>query len=445
MQDLQQWLREQEANRVKVGVTDVDGLLRTKYLSKEKVLQSLGEGFGFCNVLFGWDSQDVVYDNGRDDGSFADLPARLLPGSRRNIPWEGDLPFLLADFAGSDAPMAAACPRALLLRTVEKAREMGFEARFGPEYEWFTYSETPGSLAAKNFANLEPLSPGMFGYSGLRTSQNAPFYRDLFEQLGRFGIPLEGLHTETGPGVMEAAIAYGPAVEAADRAVLFKQGVKEIAYRHGLVASFMAKPSAALPGCGGHLHQSLWQNGNNVFHDPAGRYGMSDLFAHYVAGQLALLPALLPMFAPNVNSYKRFVAGSWAATRANWGVDNRTVALRVIPGSPKGTRLETRVAGADANPYLAIAAALAAGLYGIEKALPLTLPPVEGSAYHQAIGESLPTDLGAAAGAMRRNTTAGEILGPDFTDHFLRTREWEWRQFSGAVTDWERRRYFETA
>lgn len=442
MQSTIDWLRQQDATRVKIGVTDIDGVLRAKYLSTEKVLASLEKGFGFCNVIFGWDSHDVLYPQ-QPDGGFADLTARIVPGSRRNIPWENNLPFLLADFRDADHPLAAACPRSLLIRVVEKAKSMGFTARFGPEFEWFTYRETPDSLAAKDYQNPTPLTPGMFGYSGLRTSQHADFHQDLFDQLAAIKVDIEGLHTETGPGVMEAAITHQEALEAADLAVLFKQGVKSISYRHGFLASFMAKPSAQLPGCGGHLHQSLWRDGKNVFHAAGGKNQLSETMRQYVAGQQTLLPHLMPLFAPNVNSYKRYVTGSWAATRANAGIDNRTVALRIIPGGEKSTRLETRVAGADINPYLAIAGALAAGLYGIEHQLKLPTELVEGSAYEQSVGQPLPNNLGAAAGAMKSWEGAGDLLGQEFTDHFIRTREWEWEQFLNAVTDWERRRYFE--
>ncbi len=445
MENTLAWLREQSATRVKVAVTDLDGILRAKYLSTQKVTAALEEGFGFCNVVFGWDCQDAVYTKHVADPAFADAHARLIPESRRTLPWENGTPLLLADFRDDGGPAGVACPRSLLLRVVEKARQMGFTARFGPEYEWFAYRESPASLAAKDYRSPTPLSPGMFGYSGLRTGQRAGLMEELFDQLSAFGVELEGLHTETGPGVLEAAITYCDAVEAADRAVLFKQGVKEISYRHGLVASFMAKPSAQLPGCGGHLHQSLWRDEGNAFHDPAGRHGMSATFEHYLAGQLQLLPALMPLFAPNVNSYKRYVPGSWAATRANWGVDNRTVALRVIPGSPTSTRLETRVPGADANPYLAVAAALAAGLYGIERQLPLEDAPVAGSAYAQQIGLPLPNNLGAATGAMNASEEVAALLGRPFTEHFVRTRAWEWEQSLAAVTDWELRRYLELA
>ncbi|MBB4080352.1 glutamine synthetase [Lewinella aquimaris] len=444
MQATSEWLRNHPSSRVKVAVTDIDGILRAKYISRDKLLNALDHGFGFCNVVFGWDSQDVVYANHVADAGFADAAAHIVESSRRAIPWESDLPFFLADFRHDGGPAGTACPRSLLQRVIERAASLGFTARFGPEYEWFMYRETPVTADRKSHQHLRPLSPGMFGYSGLRTAQHTGLMSDLFDRLAEFGIDLEGLHTETGPGVLEAAIVHQEAMEAADRAVLFKQGVKEIAYRHGLIASFMAKPSAALPGCGGHLHQSLWRDGENVFNDSTGRHGMSKVMEQYTAGQLEFLPSLMPFFAPNINSYKRYVPGSWAATRANWGVDNRTTALRVIPGGPTSTRLETRVPGADANPYLAIAAALAAGLYGIEHELPLDLPAVEGSAYEQSVGTPLPNHLGGAAGAMKGGKAA-DLFGEDFTTHFVRTREWEWQQYLGAVTDWETRRYFELA
>ena len=429
--------------RVKIGVTDLDGVLRAKYVSGEKLASANRQGFGFCNVIFGWDIADAVYPDPLPDPGFADARAQPDMATMRQLPWEEDIPFVLADFREDAGFAGAVCPRTLLARVVKRGEAMGFTARFGPEYEWFTYRETPESLAKKDFRRLRPLTPGMFGYSGLRTSQNGDFLRDLFEQLAAFGVQLEGLHTETGPGVLEAAVSHRETLEAADRAVLLKMGVKELSYRHGLVSSFMAKPSADLPGCGGHLHQSLWRGETNVFYDSDAAGGISQTLRHYIAGQLLLLPQIMPLFAPTVNSYKRYTEGSWAATRANWGTENRTVALRHVPGGEANSRLETRVPGADANPYLAIAAALAAGLYGIEHGLEPDTPAVTGSSYEQRIGRELPRNLGDAVEAMRASDLARDLFGAEFCDHFLRTRELEWRGFLRAVTDWETGRYFE--
>ena len=285
----------------------------------------------------------------------------------------------------------------------------------------------------------------MFGYSILRSSLNNPFFTALFEWLKKFNVPLEGLHTETGPGVLEAAIQYSTVLEAADRAVLFKTAVKEIGYRHGILATFMAKVSESLPGCGGHVHQSIWDSSgkNNLFSDESDPLRISSTMRHYIAGQLHCLPFLLPLYAPTVNSYKRLVEGAWAPTTLTWGVDNRTVALRVICNGSKSTRLETRVIGSDVNPYLAMAAALASGLYGIRNRLELSQPPTKGNGYQDQSNGRLPTTLIEATEKMKSSPIARELLGEKFVDHFVRTREWEWRQHLKVVTDWELRRYFE--
>jgi glutamine synthetase len=263
--------------------------------------------------------------------------------------------------------------------------------------------------------------------------------------MAAFNVPIEGLHTETGPGVFEVAILYCDPLEAADRAALFKTGAKEIGHRFGIMPTFMAKWNADLPGCSGHIHQSLWdgEGKSNLFHDAGRPTRMSPLFESYVAGQLHTMLDLLPMFAPTVNSYKRLTEGAWAPTKANWGLDNRTTALRVIPGSAKSTRLETRVNGSDTNPYLALAAALAGGLYGIEHKLALPRGPVQGSGYADTTAPTLPRNLDEATSRMAQSELARELLGAEFVDHFVASRRWEWRQWSRAVTSWELARYFE--
>jgi glutamine synthetase len=324
-----------------------------------------------------------------------------------------------------------------------RAEKAGFVAQTGMEFEWFNFRETSQSLADKKFAQINPLTPGMFGYSVVRMSQSQPYFAAIMDELRAFGIPLEGLHTETGPGVFEAAILYSGALESADRAVLFKTSVKEIGARFGIMPSFMAKWNMALPGCSGHLHQSLWNGEKNVFYDEKDQFRMSRVFKHYVAGILEALPEILPFFAPTVNSYKRLVDGYWAPTKATWGIDNRTVAARVIPGSSKSTRLELRVPGSDVNPYLAVAASIAAGLYGVEKGLELKDKPITGSAYTESAAPRLPRNLHEATLRLQDSKLARELLGDGFVDHFVQTRLWEWRQFQDSVTNWELQRYFE--
>ncbi len=434
-----------EHRRVKVAVTDLDGVLRGKYLHLDKLRSALDGGFGFCSVVFGWDAADACYDNATYTGwhtGYPDAVAQLDLRTYREIPWEDNTPFLLGDFADAAGEPLPICPRRTLRRVIGRAADLGYDARFGLEFEWFNFAETPATLAEKRYVAPTPLTPGMFGYSVLRASLHQTYFRDIMELLADFRVPVEGLHTETGPGVYEAAILYSDALEAADRGVLFKTAVKELAYRHGIVASFMAKWNAQLPGCSGHMHQSLWHDGANVFDDATAADRMSPTFRHYLAGQLALLPELLVLMAPTVNSYKRLVEGMWAPTTATWGVDNRTVALRVIPGGPKSTRLETRVSGSDMNAYLGIAAALGAGLWGIEHKLPLDTAAVVGNGY-AAKAPRLPRDLDEATDRFEGSAAARALFGDAFVDHFAQSRRWEWRQFHAAVTDWELRRYLE--
>jgi len=441
------YVKNHPSGKVKIAFTDIDGILRGKYISAEKYLSTIDDQTSFCDVIFGWDANDAAYDNGQFTGwhtGYPDAPAKLVMTTFRKIPWEDDVPFFLGELLDEHGKPSYVCPRQLVKKVLGDATKAGYTPFFSQEFEWFNFAETPQSANEKNFKNLTPLTPGMFGYSILRSTLQNPFFKDLFDLLKKFNVPLEGLHTETGPGVLEAAIVYSDILEAADRAVLFKTGVKEIAYRHRIMATFMAKISENLPGCGGHVHQSLWDRTGkkNLFYNEKAKHHMSDLMKSYVAGQLYCLPHILPMFAPTINSYKRLVEGAWAPTTLTWGVDNRTVALRVLSGGSKSCRLETRVIGSDANPYLAMAAALASGLYGIKKKLKLR-PPTVGNGYRDFSNGTLPGNLYDATQQMKQSVVAKEILGEKFVDHFTQTRTWEWKQHLKAVTDWEFKRYFE--
>ena len=439
-------IKKSDTVRVKVAVADIDGVLRGKYIHKDKFISAIDGGFGFCNVVLGWDSNDVTYDNAKFTGwhtGFPDAMVQLDLNTHRNIPWDDNVPFFLGDFIDGKGNPLGECPRQTLKRVLKKAEKMGMLPLCGMEYEWFNFRETPQSFAAKNYTHPEPISPGMFGYSLIRMGQNQPFFKALMEEMPKFGIPIEGLHTETGPGVFEAAILYSEALEAADRAILFKLAAKEIGMRFGIMPSFMAKWSRQYPGCSGHIHQSLSDGKKNLFHDAKDKHGMSAIFKSYLAGQLKALPELMPMYAPTVNSYKRLVDGFWAPVKPTWGVDNRTASFRAIPGSPKATRLETRCPGADVNPYLAMAACLAAGLHGVEKNLKLSDAPIEGENRGAENIERLPRTLERSTTVFKQSKLAREFFGDAFVDHFAATREWEWRQFQDAVTDWEFKRYFE--
>jgi len=440
-------VEERGLDHVKVGVFDADGIMRGKFMSRTKFFSALESGFGFCDVIFGWDSNDQQYDNVSFTGwhtAYPDALTRIVPESCRAVPHEFDGKGLMfiAEMAGEAEKI---CPRGILRRVLRKAEGMGFEALGAVEYEFFLFDETPDSIREKGYRNLKPITPGFFGYSNLRGSVWSELYEDILETAKEMRFPIEGLHTETGPGVLEAALDVASGLEAGDRAALFKTFIKVLAQRKGLMATFMAKWSKDYAGQSGHTHTSLKsKSGKPVFHDPKDKLGMSKIMRHYVAGQQKLLPELLAMIAPTVNSYTRLIPGFWAPTHATWGYENRTAALRVIGGSPKAQRVEFRIAAADSNPYLVLAAAIGSGLYGIEHKLDLPAP-VEGNAYTQdhPKARQLPATLWDAAQALKASKAARELFGAEFVAHFAASREWEERENRKHISDWQLARYFE--
>jgi glutamine synthetase len=289
------------------------------------------------------------------------------------------------------------------------------------------------------------MTPGNFGYSILRSSTHADYYHEIMELSKEMGMPLEGLHTETGAGVLEGALEHSDALRAADNGALFKNFMKVWAHRHNLMASFMAKWSHDYPGQSGHIHLSLQnKDGSSAFFDKDNEDGMSDVMRWFIGGQQKLMPEVLAMVASTCNSYTRLIPGFWAPTAASWGVDNRTCALRSIPGTERSQRVEYRVAAADINPYLAMAAAIGTGLWGIENKIEPTAP-VSGNAYDVDYPAELqlPRTLSQAAGLLKNSKIARDLFGDGFVDHFAYTREWEDQQQLGAITDWQLKRYFE--
>ncbi|MBK5202424.1 MAG: glutamine synthetase [Prolixibacteraceae bacterium] len=432
-------------NKIKFAISDIDGVLRSKIININN-LKSLENGdTGLCDVLFGWDIKDKCYDNSTFTGwhtGYPDQKVKLDLSTFRTIPWENDLPFFMGDFEvkenGEDI-----YPRTLLKKINDNCLSSGFQAMFSEEFEWTNFLGHPNQLEETNYQKLTPLTPGMFGYSSLRPELCKDYFYELYDFLEKFDIPLEAMHTETGPGVYEAALVYDKITQAADKAVMFKEAVKEIAYRHNIIASFMAKWKDDLPGCSGHIHQSLWNREETVNYFSPEMIKKSSVFENYLAGQLFCLPEILPMYAPTVNSYKRLTPGSWAPNTVSWGKENRTTAIRYIEGKNSGSHLELRVPGSDSNPYLSMAASLASGLYGIQHKLSLKIPETKGNAYDSKNITLLPSDLTTATKKMKNSSIAKELFGETFVNHFIRTREWEWREYSKAVTDWEIKRYLE--
>ena len=431
MHPLLEKLNRNKIDKIKLGIFDVDGIMRGKYINMKKFESALEKGFGFCDVVFGWDTADELYDQPTVTGwhtGFPDAPAKIDVGTFRKIPWEPGTALFIADFEYPDGSPYPACPRQLCKTVLHKADAMGYKVKSAFEYEFFLFDETPHTVREKKYENLAPFTPGMFGYSILRSSVHSELYHDLIDTCREMDMELEGVHTETGPGVLEACISVDNGLAAADKAALFKTFAKVLVQRRELMATFMAKWSPDYPGQSGHLHQSLWyKDGSNAFYHDTKALHMSDTFRHYLAGQLRLLPEVLPMIAPTVNSYTRMIKGFWAPTHSNWGLDNRTCAIRVIPGSPKSHRLEYRIAAADGNPYLALAASIACGLYGIEHKLELP-PGVVGNAYDLKTSPenaNLPETLESSTAAFHQSSVMRELFGAGWVDHFSLTRKWE--------------------
>jgi len=445
VEDAKKIVEERQLTHVKVGLFDIDGVMRGKYMSKEKFFSSLENGFAFCDVVLGWDSNDQLYDNIKYTGwhtGYPDAPVRIIPNTCRSIPFEDNMLLFIAEF--SDVAEAL-CPRGILRKVIERAKNIGFNVTAAFEYEFFMFNETPDSVREKNYKNLNPITPGNFGYSMLRNSVHSDLYTQILKLSEDMDFPIEGLHTETGPGVLEAAIAYDNASDSADKASLFKTFIKIWAQRNNMMATFMAKWSKDLPGQSGHIHISLTDlNRVSAFHDPTKEHNMSDIQRHFLAGQQKYMPEFLSMIAPTVNSYSRMVPGMWAPLDATWGVENRTTALRVIPGSAKSQRLEYRLGSADGNPYLALAAALGSGIYGVENKLE-PHPQVKGNAYEQQHPKetALPQTLFEAAIRFKHSDVAKDIFGELFVEHYAASREWEEREYRKHVSDWELERYFE--
>ncbi|KAL2255483.1 hypothetical protein VTK26DRAFT_3264 [Humicola hyalothermophila] len=462
-------------NAVKLAGVDVDGQLRGKLVSKKKFLSIATTGFGFCSVVFGWDMHDMTYMRelkvSNKENGYRDILAVPDLGSFRRIPWEDNIPFFLVSFFDPDTkePLSA-CPRSLLATQLGKWETIGVGAMAGAEYEFYQF-KTPHSptAAVQSTAaflkdntpqSLPPLTEGMFGYSLTRTVINKDYYYDIFNTCQAFQCDLEGWHTESGPGVYEAALEFNEIRQMADRASLFKYAVKSVATKYGITPCFMAKPRQGLPGNSGHMHISLVdKDGNNLLYrgepDPDPPYPdvayLSDMGRHFLAGILDGLPDVMPMVAPTINSYKRLVENFWAPVTVSWGLEHRAASIRLIApptSKPGATRLEVRVPGADANPHYVLAAVLALGWRGVEKKLAIPCPPLgkgEDVGGASDRGARLARSLREANERfMRPGSVAREVFGDEFVEHFGGTREHEVRLWDEAVTDWEVKRYIET-
>jgi glutamine synthetase len=433
---------------VKIGGADLDGVFRGKRVSAEHFLHAArGEGFPQCDVVFGWDIQDEVIGDlpfSNWETGFGDIIMKPDLETFAVVPWEDDAASCICDFFTEDGEPLAISPRYVLQRIVKAALDAGYVAKMAAELEVRFFAEDQHSLREKDFSGLTPLNPGNNCYSIHHATIDEPLIGYVCRMLGEYGIPVEAYNREHGAGMYEICIRYTDATESADRTMLYKSAAKEIAALSGAVPTFMAKFADDVDGCGGHIHQSLWSADGEtpLFWDEGGEHGTSQTLRHYLAGVLATAPEFMLLYAPNVNSYKRYVPFTWAPTNLTWGFENRTATLRVISGHAAAARIENRVPGADLNPYLAFAATLAGGLHGIESKLEPP-PATKGSAYNATDAPALPGSLPEALERFQESDLPRRYFGDQFVDQYVAFRRWEVDQHRLAVTDWERRRYFE--
>ena len=441
-------LRERGVGGVIVAGADPHGLMRGKRVAIEELPRLIAEGMPICEVIFALpvDEAEPVRPPAGHRGWFPrdgypDILAMPDPASVRVLPWEPRSAIALSDFSLPGGAPLPVCPRRALRGVVERASRIGLEPLIGIEIELYLLRESADSVAAKRPVQLVPLSPGQRVY-GVR--EGAGLDAVIRDSLRELGLAVESCHPEGGPGQFEIALAPAPALEAADQALLLRGAVKELAAREGLLATFMSRPRSDWFTSSLHLHASLLRDGEPAFCDPAQPHGISETMRRFAAGLLAHTGELSALMAPNPNSYRRFTPHSWAATTASWSVDNRTAGVRVLGERPAEIRLEQRRPGADANPYLAIAATLAAGLRGIEERYE---PPelVEGDLYALPEGTvpGLPATLGEAVLAMEAGELAREWLGADLVSLLAVLQRAELEAQAAAVTDWETARYLE--
>jgi glutamine synthetase len=424
-------LRQRGVETVILAGADTHGVMRGKRIPIAELDRAAERGVALCDVVWALpvDEREPVQPPPEHPGYFPrpgypDMRAVPDLETARIVPWHDRTALLLCDFVSRDGGAIPLSPRAILRSVVERARALGVEPIVGVELEFYLLRETPQSVLAKRPSQLVAVDERPSVYGIVAASRNEPFAGAVRETLLGYGLAVEACNPEAGPGQFEINLRAAPALQAADEAFLLKSAVKEVAARQELLATFMAKPRSDWPGSSCHLHVSL----------------RGGALRHFVAGLLDGMAELTAIFAPTPNSYRRFAPYSWAGTTATWGLDNRSAGVRVIDA----TRVELRQAGADANPYLVVAAALAAGLDGLRRGCEPP-PPVDGDVYALPDGAArpLPATLGEATDLLEHSALARDWLGNDVVEHCVAMRRAELAAQAAAVTDWETSRYLE--
>jgi glutamine synthetase len=441
-----EWLRVSVSSGtvedVVVALPDLGGRLLGQRVDAHHFLDRVADvGLGACVYLLAVDVDMATAPGYAIDATalgYGDLVLRPDLATLRPTPWDPGTALVLADAVTRDGDDLAVAPRAVLRRQIDRLAERGLTALAGVELEFLLFGDTYAAAHAQGYRGLTPASRHNVDYALGGLEGFDPVVRRIRHDMRAAGMTLESARGEVHPGQYEIVFRYADAMTACDEAVVYKSGARQIAAAEGAALTFIAKYDAG-EGNSGHVHLSLrGTDGTPVFAGD-GPHGMSPLMAHFVAGQLAALRELTLLFAPNVNSYKRLAPGAFAPTRVAWGPDNRLCPVRVV-GRDETLRIEHRVPGADVNPYLAVAAILAAGLHGIERELPLEAPT---TGEPGADRPRLPESLRDAVHLWERSEVAAAAFGADVVGHYATAGRREWEGYSRAVTDWELTRGFE--
>lgn len=449
---VKQTVAENHLKVVVAGASDLNGIFRGKRVPTSRFIEHPLAPVNLSDYFWVMDTEEMVIPPEPGYGGwwpswtqgFGDVAPIPDLATFRIAPWLDHTGVVLCEHFFLDGRRIDISPRFILRRLANRAVALGLIPKFAAELEFFLFGESERSLDEKGYrsATLRPLNLRLGAYGVYRATTDEHIIRPLADHCEAFGIPIEYWNPEGGAGQYEVNIVYSEILEAADRAFLFKHAVKEIASQHNLMATFMAK---TLPGFGSscHLHQSVWsRDGHNLFWDEGRDGRLSQLARHYIGGQLATLRDMTLLFAPTINSYKRLVTDSAAGTTATWGYENRTTGLRMLHDEEHTCRVENRVPGGDANPYLAMAGCLAGGLYGIENKVE---PPaaLSENAYAVTSVPRLPASLEEAIPIFESSAVAKRYLGEEFVRFYAATRRWELERFRADVTDWEVRRYLQ--
>ncbi len=438
-----------EIDTVVVAMVDMQGRLMGKRVTGHFFLSSIVEETHGCDYLLTIDMENEPvpgYEAANWALGYGDFVFKPDLGTLRVIPWLEGTALVLCDLVDhhhhEDIPHS---PRAILRKQLARLADRGWVAKMASELEFYLFDEPYDQAREKDYKGLKHAGWYIEDYHIFQTTKEESLIRAIRNGMDGAGIPVEVSKGEWGPGQEEINLVYAEALEMADRHVIYKNGAKEIAFLNGKALTFMAKFAYELAGNSFHLHSSLWdaKGDRPLFADEADERGHSKLFKHYLAGLIASAPAMTLFFAPTINSYKRFQAGSFAPTKLAWSLDNRTAGFRVL-GPGAGTRVECRIPGADANPYLAYAAVLAAGLDGIEKEMELD-PPFKGNVYEAEEVPDVPKTLREAMAALDSSEVLRKALGDKVVDHYLHAADWEQSEYHRRVTDWEVIRNFERA